>query len=122
MSKKTQILIAEDEKPMAKALQAKLQHEGFEVSLAFDGAEALQKLDEGSFDLLILDLIMPNVDGFAVLEALRKKDQHVQVIVATNLSQQVDIDRVKKLGAVDYFVKSDTPLVEVVDHIKKVLG
>jgi CheY-like chemotaxis protein len=120
MTKK--ILIAEDEKPMAKALELKLKGSGFEAKAVFNGVEALAEMEKEKYDLLLLDLMMPVMDGFGVLEALKNKpDNKTLVIVSSNLSQAEDINRAKALGAVDYFVKSDTPISEVVNHIKAAL-
>ncbi|MFA7245250.1 MAG: response regulator [Candidatus Magasanikbacteria bacterium] len=116
------ILIAEDEKPMARALEIKLNKVGFETTIVFDGVAALEELASNKYDLLLLDLMMPNKDGFSVLEDIKTKKIKVPVIVSTNLNQKDDIEKAMSLGAKDYFVKSDTPISDVVEHIKKVLG
>jgi len=116
------ILIAEDEKPMAHALELKLNNSGFEAKAVFDGEEAMVELEQNKYDLVLLDLMMPKLDGFGVLEKMKEKKMKVPTIVATNLSQESDIARAKDLGAVDYFVKSDTPIMEVIEHIKKIIG
>jgi len=119
MNKKIKILIAEDEKAIARALDLKLQHEGFETKVASDGKEALNLLQAENFDLVILDLIMPQLDGFGVLAGMKEKNIKTPAIVASNLSQQEDIDRAKELGAVDFFIKSDTPILQIVEKLKK---
>ncbi|PIZ96832.1 MAG: response regulator [Candidatus Magasanikbacteria bacterium CG_4_10_14_0_2_um_filter_33_14] len=116
------ILIAEDEKPMARALEIKLNKAGFETTVVFDGVSAVKELQAGKYDLLLLDLMMPNKDGFSVLSDLKEIKNKVPVIVSTNLNQKEDIEKAMDLGAKDYFVKSDTTISEVVDHVKKVLG
>lgn len=122
MAKKPKkILVVEDERAIAKAMSLKLELANFEVKNASDGEEAFLALKEESFDLIILDLIMPKMDGFEFLEELKKQGVKIPVIVSTNLSQKEDLGRAKKLGAVDYLVKSDTPIVEVVEHVKKIL-
>lgn len=118
MAKPAHILVAEDEPAIAKALELKLTHAGYEVTLAPDGAAALELMKKGSFDMLLLDLIMPKTDGFGVLEALKEKKSKVPVIVLTNLGQEEDLKRVKALGASDYFVKADTPIADVVSHVE----
>lgn len=115
------ILIAEDEKPLARVLSLKLNSAGYETTIVFDGEEALAVLAKQSFDLIILDLVMPKVDGFNVLSELYKTGNKTPVIVASNLSQNEDTEKAKKLGAVDYFVKSDVSLVEIVDKVKQYL-
>ncbi len=113
------ILIAEDEKPMANALDLKLRSAGFETVLVYDGETAISTLGQSSFDLIILDLILPKKDGFSVLAELKKLKSTTPVLVSTNLSQEEDINKVKELGARDYFIKSDTTLAEIVQKIKQ---
>ena len=119
MNKKLRILIAEDERAIASALDLKLKHEGFETKVVFNGIDAVELIKEEKFDLLILDLIMPQLDGFGVLESLKEKGVKMPIIVASNLSQAEDINKAKDLGASDFFVKSDTPVAEIVEKIKK---
>lgn len=116
------ILIAEDEKPMAMALVLKLNKSGFEAKAVFNGEEAIDILTKEKFDLIVLDLIMPKVDGFQVLAKLKEIGSQAPVIVSSNLSQEEDFNRAKELGAVDFFVKSDTSINEVVEHIQKALA
>jgi DNA-binding response OmpR family regulator len=116
------ILIAEDERPLAKALELKLRAAGFDVSVATDGKQALEMASGGQYDLLLLDLIMPITDGFKVLEGLHDAKVKTRVIVLSNLGQEEDMQRVKALGAVDYFVKADTPLATIIEHVQKYLG
>jgi DNA-binding response OmpR family regulator len=116
------ILIAEDEKPMAKALELKLNNSGFEAKAVFNGVEAVAELEKTNYDLVLLDIMMPKKDGFGVLEDIKAKKIKTKVIVATNLSQENDIKKAKELGAIDYFVKSDTPISQVVKNVQKVLG
>jgi len=114
------ILVAEDEKPMAKALVMKLNHAGFEAKAAFNGEEALAEMAKEDYDLLLLDMIMPRMDGFTVLEKLKEKGTKTKIVVTSNLGQTEDFEKAKTLGASDYFVKSDTSLSEIVDYVKKI--
>ena len=116
------ILIIEDEKPMANAMGLKLNKSGFEAKMVFDGEAGLRILEKKKFDLIILDLIMPKINGFGVLEELNKRGDRTPVIVASNLSQEEDIKKAKELGAVDFFIKSNTPIKEIVDIVEKILG
>lgn len=116
------VLVVEDEKPMAYALQLKLTRSGFKTAVVFGGEEALELLGRENFDLIVLDLVMPNVDGFAVLEELRRRKIMTPVIVISNLGQEEDIKRAKALGVRDYFVKSDTSIVTLVERAGKILG
>lgn len=115
------ILIIEDEKPMANALVLKLNSAGFETILVHDGKTALSVLRESSFDLIILDLVLPQKDGFFVLEELKKMKIATPVVISSNLSQEEDIRRARELGARDYFVKSETTLADVVERVKHAL-
>lgn len=116
------ILIAEDEKPLAEALALKLGHEGFETIHAEDGEKAIELILVGGIDLVILDLVMPKVDGFGVLEEMKEKGIKIPVIVASNLSQKEDKTKAKSLGATDYFIKSDVPISELVNKVKNIIG
>lgn len=119
--KNIRILIAEDEVPISKALKLKLEKTGFEVQIAKNGEEALSLLEKGKYDLMLLDLIMPIVDGFSVLQEIRKKENPIPIIVLSNLSQEEDLKKAEELGAMDYFIKSDTPIAEVVNIINNAL-
>lgn len=120
---KKHLLIVEDEKPIAKALQLKLSHSGFDVDIAQNGEEALAFVKEHkTVDLILLDLIMPKMNGFDFLEALKKEGLHFPVIVSSNLSQEEDMKRVKLLGAVDYYVKSNVTIAQVVEKVNAYLA
>lgn len=112
------IMIVEDEKPMLKVLTMKLQNEGFKIGNASDCDELFQELKKESFDLIILDIMLPKMSGFEILEKLRKENIQTPVIIASNLSQEEDKKRAMDLGAVDYIVKSDISLMEIVEKIK----
>lgn len=122
MPEKKKILIAEDERPMARALELKLNKYGFEAKVVSNGEEALEELGKTKYDLLLLDLMMPIKDGFGVLEGIKEKGYTIPVIISTNLSQENDVKKAKELGAKDYFVKSDTPINEVITRVEKVLA
>ncbi len=115
------ILVVEDEKPIANALVLKLTSAGFETVLVYDGKTAISTLQQSPFDLVILDLVLPQKDGFYVLVELKKLKNTTPVIVSTNLSQEEDVKRAKDLGARDYFIKSDTTLAEIVEKVKQIL-
>ncbi len=115
------ILIADDEKAIVRALALKLTNAGFITDVAVNGLEAIEKIKVTKFDLIVLDLIMPEKDGFAVLEFMRANKIVAPVLVASNLSQEDDLKRAKDLGAVDYFIKSNVSLQEIINNIKKIL-
>ncbi|MFH1286968.1 MAG: response regulator [Candidatus Magasanikbacteria bacterium] len=122
-AKQKAILLAEDDRFLIKVLSDKLEHKGYDVTLAIDGVEALEKLKKGKFDLMLLDLIMPNKDGFEVLEELKKSKtlKKVPIVILSNLGQDSDIEKGKALGATDYLIKSNLGINEVVEKIKKFL-
>jgi DNA-binding response OmpR family regulator len=115
------ILIAEDEKSMSKAMVLKFTKSGFDATPVYDGEEAVVALEKSNFDVLLLDLIMPKLDGFGVLEKIKEKKFKVKVIVTSNLSQEEDIKRAKDLGAIDYIVKSDTQIQDIVNKIATIV-
>jgi len=115
------ILVAEDEKPLAKVLSLKLTKAGFEVEVVHDGKEALDKITNGKFDLIILDLVMPGVSGFGVLEKMKESGNSTPVVVLSNLSQEGDEAKAKSLGAKDFFIKSNTPVSEIIKYVERVL-
>ncbi|EKD46367.1 MAG: two component transcriptional regulator, winged helix family, partial [uncultured bacterium] len=119
--KMKKILIAEDEKPLAKALVLKLNKEGFAAEAAYDGEEAIEKLNRNQYDLVLLDMVMPKKDGFSVLKEVKEKKIKTAIIVLSNLSQEEEIRQAMALGASDFMIKSNTPLSEVIKKIKRVL-
>lgn len=115
------VLVVDDEKPLATALSLKLKREGMDVLIAGNGRECLDRVKSTHIDLLLLDLMLPEMDGFTVLENLAKDKITLDVIVLSNVSQEEDVARVKALGAKEYFVKSNTPIKDIVDYVKKLL-
>ena len=115
------ILVAEDEKALAKALVLKLMHAGYSVDHAADGEAVLRMLQAEKYDLLLLDIMMPVLDGFEVMDAMNAKNIKVPTIVLSNLSQVEDAEKAKAKGAKDFFIKSDTSLAEVVTRLEKIL-
>jgi DNA-binding response OmpR family regulator len=93
---KKKILIVEDEKPMARALELKLTHAGFETKVVFNGEDAITFLQQEKCALILLDLIMPGMDGFKVLEILQERGITTPVVILTNLSQEEDIKRARE--------------------------
>ncbi len=121
MSKSKKILLAEDEKSLAQAMQLKLTHQGFEVTCVSNGEEILAEVKKEPYDLIVMDLIMPKMDGFTALEELKKQGNSIPIIVTSNLGQEEDITRTKSLGAADYIIKSNTPIAEIVTKIEQAL-
>lgn len=106
---------------MAHALELKLTHEGFEAKAVFNGEDGVELLLKETFALILLDLIMPKMDGFKVLEALKEKKIQTPVMILSNLSQEDDERRAKALGAKEFFIKSNTPIATIVEKVAQFL-
>ena len=106
---KRKILVAEDDRYLVNVYRVKFAKVGFDVKIALDGEETIAALSSFKPDLVLLDLVMPKKDGFAVLAEMQQNPEwkKIPVIVASNLGQKEDIDRGLKLGAADYIVKSN---------------
>lgn len=120
-SNKNKILVVEDEISLANIISKKLLSEGFLVSVASNGAEAVKLLKKKEFDLLILDLILPKMDGFAVLELMKEKKIQLKTIVVSNLSQTETENKARSYGVKDFLVKSDVSLDEILNRVKSFL-
>ena len=118
---KRKLLVVEDDFFLIKVFQAKLEESGYEVRVATDGKLALETLETYTPDMILLDLVMPRMDGFEVLAELKRNKQwkNIPVIVLTNLGQESDIERVEKLGVKDYLVKADIPIHDVVNKVEQ---
>ncbi|MEI7718884.1 MAG: response regulator [archaeon] len=118
-SAQKKILIIEDDKPLARALELKLLHEGFSVKSLSNGEDVFSTLEAEKFSLIICDLVMPKVDGFHVLQIIKERKINIPVIILTNLSQAEDEKHIRDLGAKEFFIKSNTPLSKIVTYIKE---
>lgn len=116
------ILIVEDEDALSSVLSSKLSREGFEVSVAGDGEEGLKKIAAWQPDLILLDIVMPKVNGYEVLEEMAKNNVKIPVIIISNSGQEVELEKTKKLGAVDWIIKTQLDAGEVVDKVKQYLS
>ncbi|OGF20679.1 hypothetical protein A2Y83_05125 [Candidatus Falkowbacteria bacterium RBG_13_39_14] len=119
MGGKNKILIIEDEEFLADVLETKIKKEGFEVLVARDGAAGYTQIKNWAPDLILLDILMPHMNGYEVLEKLYDKKIETPVIIISNSGQPVELEKIKKLGAVDYLVKTEFEPQEVVQKIKK---
>ena len=115
------ILIIEDEKTLSKALELKLSLSGFTVTTAFNGEDGVAILLKESFSLILLDLIMPKMDGFEVLAILKENKIDTPVMVLSNLSQESDMRRTEEFGAKEFFIKSNTPIMAIVERAIEIL-
>jgi len=118
------ILVAEDDRFYANIYNTRLTREGYDVVVASDGEQALKIARDRKPDLILLDLILPVKDGFETLEELRADNElkNVKVVVLSNLGQEADVQRVKKLGVEAYLVKTDLSIQEMIDKVKSCLS
>ena len=122
-SKKIKLLLAEDDKFISRAYVDELTRAGIDVVLASDGEEAIKKIAEEKPDIILMDVIMPEKNGFEVLEHIKQVDElkDIPVIILSNLGQDSDIKKGRELGAIDYLIKSNFSIKEVVEKIKGIL-
>ncbi len=119
--KKIKVLLAEDDKFISRAYFDGLTRGGFDVVLAVDGNEAIEQVASFKPDIVLLDLIMPEKNGFEVLEEIKNNDSTKQtpVIILSNLGQDTDIQKGRDLGAIDYLIKSNSSLDQVTEKINQ---
>lgn len=119
---KKKILIVEDEQQLVELLSAKLIKEGYEVEAKYDGEDGLLKIRSWQPDLILLDIMMPKVDGYGVLMAMNEENIKIPVIIISNSGQPVEIEKTKKLGAVDHLIKTDFNPTDVAKKVKSYLN
>lgn len=119
--KKKTILVVEDDVFLVNAYQIKFQKEGIEVWVAADGKEALGFLEKEPPRVVLLDLMLPGINGFEVLAAIRQNERwkKTPVIVLSNLGQSEDVEKARALGIDDYIVKANSKIGEVTEKIKR---
>lgn len=123
-SEKKYIVIAEDTGAYANVYKNKLEEAGFTVAVVSEGDKVIPSLKKRAPDLLVLDMIMPNMTGFEILDAMRSDDalKNIRVVVASNLSQDIDKNKANEYGIIDYFVKSDISVADLVANVKNIVG
>ena len=117
------VLIIEDDSFLQGLEAGKLKKEGYEVITASSGDDAMKKINEPEIAIILLDLILPNYDGFEILKKIRETEntKSTPVIVFSNLSEEKDVKKSQELGATDFMVKSNFTLEELVEHIGKIV-
>lgn len=122
--KQKAILLVEDDDNLASVYETRLQAESFVTKRVSNGEDALAAALQFKPDLILLDVMMPKVSGFDVLDILRNtpETQNIKVIMLTALSQDSDKERAKSLGVDDYLIKSQVVIADVIDRIKQHLG
>ena len=118
------IMLIEDDRFLSSLMKARLEKDGFAILQAFDGEEAIQVFKEKTPNLIILDLIMPKMTGFEVLQTISITPQleKVPVVILSNLAQDSDIEKARQLGAKEYFVKVKVSIDDLVGRVKGLLG
>ena len=122
MAKK--ILIVEDEELLLNLLKKKLEELNYEVFIAKDGIMGLKAIKENELDLILLDVVMPKMGGFELLEKMGEDEtiKKIPVVIISNSGQPVEIEKAKKLGASDWLIKTEFDPQEVVDKVIKQIG
>lgn len=117
---KENILLVDDDEFLLDMYSLKFREEGFNIDVASSGQQALDKIRKGTFSVILLDIVMPALDGFEVLQHMKKENlaQGSTVIVLSNLGQKEDIERGMQLGANDYVIKAHFTPREVVEKVK----
>ncbi|MEX0932226.1 MAG: response regulator [Candidatus Saccharimonadales bacterium] len=120
MDNKSKILLVEDDLALATVYKARLEAEGFEVYHTDNGESALSDAIKFKPNLIVLDVMMPKISGFDVLDILRNTPEtaDIKIVMLTALSQPKDIQKAKDLGADDYLVKSQVVIADVIERIK----
>ncbi len=124
MTQKPTILLVEDDEFLQRMYSKKFEREGLEILLASDGQQALDILRKKKIDLALVDILMPNMDGFELLKSMRESDKtvNIPVIVLTNLNSAQDINRAKQYNVVEYVVKANFLPSEVLEIVKKYIN
>ncbi len=117
------VLIIEDEKMVRNLMKKKLLERGYEVEIAENGKIGVEKIKEFGPDLILLDIIMPEMNGFEVLRAMEEEGlSEIPVIIISNSGQPVEIDKVKEFGVEDWIIKTDFDPKEVINKVISEIG
>lgn len=121
---KNKILIIDDDPFILDMYVLKFREAGFAVEVARDGKEGLKKIKEFAPEAVLLDIVMPTMDGFEVLRTLKRESQKptFKMVLLTNLGQKDDVERGIQLGADDYIIKAHFTPGEVVEKVKSLIG
>lgn len=121
---KKKILLIEDDKFLRKVIVHKLITEGYEVVQAIDGEKGIVAAKEEKPDLILLDLVLPEIDGFEVLAILKKDKEtfNIPVIVLSNLGEKENVEKGLKMGATDYLIKARLEPSEIAERVERILN
>src|SRR3989344_2186722 len=118
------VLIVEDEQLIGDLLQKKLRQEGYYASVAIDGEAALKQIREEKPDIVLLDIVLPRLNGFEVLSELKKDEElrQIPVIIISNSGQPDEIEKAKELGVRDWLLKTAVDPREVLEKVQRQIG
>ncbi len=118
-----QILIVEDDSFLIDIYTTKFKDMGFDIDVAQDGNQALRKIKEKNIGLVLLDIVLPQVDGWEILKEIRRQDdlKDLKVVILSNLGQKSEVDKAFALGATKYLIKAHYTPSEIVEEVRKVL-
>lgn len=121
--KKLKILLVEDDLMIVEMYKLRMEEEGYEVIVTEKGSEAIKIAGKEKPHIILLDIILPEIDGFAILQAIKDQasTKKIPVVLLTNLSQESDQQKGSKLGAAGYFVKAQHTPADIMNEIKKIL-
>lgn len=114
------VLLVEDDPYLSDIYLTYFKHEGFDISHAEDGKKCLSMLEKENFDILILDLLLPEIDGFEVLKKIKERNIKIHTIVLSNLNAEEYFKKAKELGAEEYLLKTKYMPKELVEKVKKI--
>ncbi len=115
------VLLVEDSRRQRFYLKEALRRERFAIDTASDGEEGLWLAESNQYDVIILDIMLPKIDGLSVLKQLREKGCDTHILLLTNLGQSEDVEKGRELGADDYFIKANHTPAEIVEKVKYML-
>ncbi len=125
MEEQKKILVVEDEPDALEIFKDILSEEGFNVEGASGGLMALEKLTQNKFDLVLLDIVMPDKDGISILEEIKRfpeKYGDSKIVMLTNIGGDLAVDKAMKIGAVGYLLKSETEPDDLISSVRQHLG
>ena len=118
------ILLIEDDPFLADVYSTKFREVGFEIDVATDGQEGLKKIKAKKPDLLLLDIVLPGINGWEILETIRKEEvlKDLKIIILSNLTEKEEVEKGLELGVTKYLIKARYTPTEAVEEVKKILG
>lgn len=117
------VLIVEDDPLLLRVLSESFAEQGYHISTVENGLEVMKSVEEFKPDLILLDLILPGMDGFAILKELKTNEdtKEIPVVVVSNLGNEGDVKSCKSLGAEEYFIKANVEVDQIIKSVEKVL-